>query len=271
MDLKLPALLEKHINSLLEEFSVNNWDIKCGQKCTLTIHWEHKTNSLSDNNIITSSRSIYKKKPPSQIRRDQRRNRDWRNRSPPSPDSGYIKSPINDMVIDCKSPISTGEEGHIDSFRINSQGENSNTSIVSHEQPPVTSEINFNNNPQEQVVVISPPREDTLHLGNEIEMYTPEETLDEIPELACYSTKLTSVGPTTVQYDNVLVKNNKSHPVHLNVKGIYNSIVVKSSYCCKKCDVELKLLRNDCLSKRNLCRDCCKLSDPNCSFCPYLK
>ena len=147
MDRKLPKLLENHIKSLLEEFSVSNWNIKCGKLNTLTIYW--KSDSLSANsntgNYNSTTQSIYKKKPPSQIRRDQRRSMNRKNNTP-IPDSGYIKSPgnVNNAIIH-KAPDMGDEECSGDiSIECIKGGDNVNTTLVSHGQSTVTSPIDNN-------------------------------------------------------------------------------------------------------------------------------
>ena len=99
MDRKIPKLSEVHINSLLEDHFVSNWDLKCGQYSTLTIYW--KTNSNNEDPSIANSNFgshlIYRKKPPSQVRRDQKRSRNWKVHNN-TPDSGYERSPNNVQI-----------------------------------------------------------------------------------------------------------------------------------------------------------------------------
>ena len=233
MDKTLPRLLEKHISSLLEEYSVSNWDLKCGQHNILTIHWKpNNTDSPSGNLANMQSHSIYRKKPPSQMRRDQRRRNNWRTITP---DSGYTNCTVNKNIQNSdKSDNVAGEECPSLSLGIIvSKGEDNvnNISMASHEQSPVNTpvcELNFDSTPQEQIVTISPPLEETLHVANEIEIYYSPEILDD------------------------------------------NNIDVSTLFYCKKCHVDLKQYLSDCPLNYNLCIKCCILDNPYCPSCSYI-
>jgi len=281
MDKTLPRLLEKHISSLLEEYSVSNWDLKCGQHNILTIHWKpNNTDSPSGNLANMQSHSIYRKKPPSQMRRDQRRRNNWRTITP---DSGYTNCTVNKNIQNSdKSDNVAGEECPSLSLGIISKGEDNvnNISMASHEQSPVNTpvcELNFDSTPQEQIVTISPPLEETLHVANEMEIYYSPEILDTIPPLLEQKATPTLAEPTTDLYSNVLVQNIRemSHPmpkkyINVNCVGNDNNIDVSTLFYCKKCHVDLKQYLSDCPLNYNLCNECCILDNPYCPSCSYI-
>jgi len=282
MDRKLPKLLENHIKSLLEEFSVSNWNLKCGKYNTLTIYW--KSDSLSANTDSSNlSQSMFKKKSPSQIRRDQRRSRNWRNNTPVVTDSGYIKSPdkvINNISRESSNLVAEECSGGI-SIECSKDRENVNTTIVSQDQSSVTSpidngiacQLNFDMAPLEHELVM-PPLIDTVHTANEMILPSVTETVHEIAPLTERCITHTFEEHTYVPFSKVSVNRDRDYPApkkYINMKCICNdsNIDIASLFYCKRCYVDLKQYNSDCPLNFNLCEDCCIISDPSCPSCSY--
>ena len=281
MDKKLPKLLENHIKTLLEEFSVSNWDLKCGKYSTLTIYWKPDSlPSISSKTDNLTTHSIYKKKSPSQVRRDQRRSKNWRNGTP---DSGYVKSPVENK---CESTNMDRKEcsGDLPIESSNQRHGNINSSdpIVSHVQPTVTShvdnnivvcELNFDTASLEQVSTLAPLSE-TVHTANELVIPSKLETVHEIPPLNKQSAIATIEEPTAICFSNVTVKKDTDRPApnkYINVNSVpYDRDVdISSLFYCKRCHIDLKQYYSDCPLNFNLCTDCCIISNPNCPSCSY--
>jgi len=94
MDKNLPLLLKHTLDNLLETHTIRNWKLVSGNNSTLVIHWDkeyghHDTPATSDIALCPSV-SAYKRKTPSQRRRDMRHSEKWRYQN--APDSGYKSS-----------------------------------------------------------------------------------------------------------------------------------------------------------------------------------
>ena len=104
----LPKMLQDHISMFLNDYIVSNWDVKCGKINTLTIHWK----KYSGDSSMPNMQSTYRKKPPSQVRRDQRRSKMWKengvitNSAPDSGISGLSITPKDNDIL------------HIDNYNI---------------------------------------------------------------------------------------------------------------------------------------------------------
>jgi len=274
MDKKLPKLLENHIKTLLEEFSVSNWDMRCGKYSTLTIYW--KPDSLSSQSDNVPTHSIYKKKPPSQIRRDQRRSRNWRNGTP---DSGYVKSPVENKT---ESANLVGEECSVDLSNESSNQRHGNVNssdppvqpnVTSHIDNGIVCELNFDTASLEQVSTLAPLNK-TVCTAYECVVPATSETVQEMlpinEQLATPSFEATSA----INFSNVTVKKDTSCPApqkYINVNSVVydRNIDISKLFYCKRCHIDLKQYYSDCPLNFNLCTECCLLSNPTCPSCSY--
>ena len=89
MDNNIPQLLRDTFDMLLRTNNVTNWKLVSGRNSTLIIHWDTKNGSHGGPNI-NNNVSLYKRKTPSQYRRDVKRSNVWKTRSTPDTgDSGF--------------------------------------------------------------------------------------------------------------------------------------------------------------------------------------
>ena len=108
----LPKLLEDTLNSILKTDNVHKWKLVSGHSNTLVIHFENKGCHI-DSGEIYHSNSMYKRKTPSQVRRDQRRSDNWR--ALRTPDSGFKSTPgnRNDVQLDSFCDNAVDKELHV--------------------------------------------------------------------------------------------------------------------------------------------------------------
>jgi len=280
MDTKLPRLLEIHLNSLLQEYTVANWNLKCGENSTLTIFFkstDHKDSLQAEDNFGTHS--IYRKKPPSQIRRDQRRSKSWRMGNL-SHDSGYKASP---SIVSNKT-VFHGNQLDVQGYDISTpeisnvqyKGPYNLSPAIVGEQDNVCLHTLDSKGPK--LAQISPPRDDIIHIGK-AHITTGDfitESMQDIPELELQHAVPTFEEPSAVRFTNVTVKDKETDGLpskkYINVKRVPTDdcIDVASLYYCKRCHLDLKQqsYAYECPLSCNLCTECCAMSNESCYFCP---
>jgi len=291
MDNSLPLLLKNTLNNLLETHSIRNWKLVSGKDSTLIIHWDsgYGHHDLHKADKIVPSVTAYKKKTPSQCRRDRQRSERWRHQD--VSDSGY-KSPRRGISY-LETNINSVAKGYVNNTRDSypqgmdiSSPQIRETLLVtemetcSTETPVVdmntcVTQINSDS------VTVSPSC-DVLHYAKESSINSPKlETTMPIAHEKQECVISTFEYPTVpVHFRNVTVNDTKQpEPVlnspkkFINVKCLQKggSINIESLYYCKKCHIDLKqpgVL--DCTynsGNSNLCKECCLISEEMCPVC----
>jgi len=287
----LPKMLQDHINRFLEDHIVANWNIKCGNVNTLTIHWK----KCNGDSYMPNTHSAYRKKPPSQIRRDQRRSKLWKESACSQNnigDSGLSISPQDYSLLQDISTVLPHEEQ-----RVSTPIENHNTvksQATKCEQSAMKAEGMKTKTLNSTVeCLINEPPESTnssdirvceniqcddiaMCYAKELSLEMPESVVD-IPDTVYTRAMPTFEEPVAIRFTNVTVNDisDKQSPLprkYININGLTHAYYsdICSLYYCKRCYVDLKQANSiDCPNSFNLCRDCCDKSNVGCNVCSY--
>jgi len=250
----LPELLEQTINSLSRNHNLHSWKLVCGEKNTLVIHWDND-GSHNNSGDFCYSNSNYKRKTPSQTRRDKRRSDNWKAWN--TSDSGYKSTP--GQYFDKQNNVSVDKECFANQSPV--------PCIPESEESLATDP-----NSQKQSTM------DRFHI-------ITENTNKKSTQAHVHKSDVSTPSNQAVQSVNEQLadmetgSDSESHTSTHDVDAINREVDTDDDLYCKYCKIDFKTLcagNPEVLSEIfecrqcwlcHLCKTCCKLFDYYCAIC----